>query len=243
MSSAVEAHVLSRIGRATVVREPFAHCVIDDIFPAEFYEDIIDHWPGESAWLPLGESGRVSRDRYRERMVVLMDQAGFARLDPARRAFWSQSVGDWLLGAGLRRLLLAKFEGDLRDGGFASSLEETAGDALIVSDRTDYAIGPHTDAQHRVASLLFYLPEDSAFKRFGTSFYRPREPSFRCRGGPHYDFAAFERTATIDFVPNRLVVFPKSDRCFHGVEPVTLPGIERRLMIYNIRRPRPSAPS
>jgi hypothetical protein len=186
--------------------------------------------------VPLSESGRVSKDKYAERMVVLMDPAGLARLGEARHSFWRDQVGAWLLAEGLREHLLRKFAADLDGTSFAAPVEETAGDALIVSDRTNYAIGPHTDAQHRVVSLLFYLPEDSTFRRFGTSFYEPLDPAFRCRGGPHHPFKLFRRAATVEFVPNRLVVFPKTDRCFHGVEPVDLPGIDRRLLIYNVRR-------
>ena len=237
MSAKVEAHVLERIAAAPVRREPFAHCIVDQIFPADFYEEIIDHWPQEESWESLSESGRVTG--YAERMVVLMNAAGYARLDEARRAFWHDRVGGWLLGAGLREHLLRKFAADLEGTEFAARAEATAGDALIVSDRTHYAIGPHTDAMHRVASLLFYLPEDSTFRRFGTSFYQPLDPAFRCRGGPHHPFELFRRTATVEFVPNRLVMFPKTDRCFHGVEPVDLPGIDRRLLIYNVRRAAP----
>ena len=234
MSSTVEAYVLGRIASATIVREPFAHCVIDDIFPQDFYESVIDHWPEESSWRPLAESGRVKG--YAERLVVLMEPDSLARLESGRRTFWEREVGDWLLGPRLRRALLEKFAPDLEGSGFAVSPDETVGDALIVSDRTEYAIGPHTDAPHRVVSLLFYLPEDAAFRRFGTSFYAARDPAFRCRGGPHHPFQLFRRTGTVEFLPNRLVVFPKSDRCFHGVERVDLPGIDRRLLIYNVRR-------
>jgi hypothetical protein len=236
MSSSVEAHVLARIAAAPVLREPFAHCIIDEVFPADFYEAIIDHWPEEASWRPLNESGRVGQGAYAQRLVVLMKEAHYARLDDERRVFWQHEVGDWLLGMTLRRALLDKFAEDLTESGFGARPEQTIGDALIVSDRTNYAIGPHTDAPHRVVSLLFYLPEDAAFRRFGTSFYAPRDPQFRCRGGPHHPFKLFQRSRTVDFVPNRLVVFPKTDRCFHGVEPVDLPGIERRLLIYNVRR-------
>jgi len=236
MNRGVEAHVLERIAAAPVTREPFAHCIVDQVFPADFYEEIIDHWPEEESWAPLGESGRVSQDAYAERMVVLMDPAGFARLDEPRRAFWRDRVGAWLLGRTLREHLLRKFAADLEGTEFAATADATAGDALIVSDRTHYAIGPHTDAQHRVVSALFYLPEDATFRRFGTSFYQPLDAAFRCRGGPHHPFKLFRRAATVDFVPNRLVLFPKTDRCFHGVERVDLPGIDRRLLIYNVRR-------
>jgi hypothetical protein len=231
MSSGVEAHVLARLAGAPVRTEPFEHCIVDEVFPPEFFEAIIDHWPQEESWQPLSESGRVSAGSYSARLVVLMNPAGYARLDPDARAFWAQA-GDWLLGPRFRAAVLQKF----------GMQEDAAGsDALIVSDRTTYAIGPHTDAPHRRVSLLFYLPEDATFRRFGTSLYEPLDPSFRCRGGPHHDFSRFRRVATMEFLPNRLVAFPKSDRCFHGVEPVDLPGIDRRLLIYNVRAPSSAA--
>jgi hypothetical protein len=63
----------------------------------------------------------------------------------------------------------------------------------------------------------------------------PRDRTFRCPGGPHHDATDFELVKTVDFVPNRLLAFPKNDHCFHGVERVDLPGIERRLLIYDVQ--------
>ena len=227
MFSGVEAHVLERIAAAPVLREPFPHCVIDEVFPEDFYEAIIDYWPQAESWQPLSDSGRVSPGAYAARQVVLMNENGYARLDEERRNFWAQEVGRWLLGSEFRAQVMAKFGVQAKD---------PASDALIVSDRTTYAIGPHTDAPHRAVSLLFYLPEDATFRRFGTSLYEPLDPDFRCAGGPHHPFKRFRRVTTVEFVPNRLVAFPKSDRCFHGVERVDLAGIDRRLLIYNVRR-------
>jgi hypothetical protein len=226
MFSGVEAHVLGQIAAAPLLREPFPYCVIDAVFPEEFYEAIIDYWPQDRSWQPLSESGRVSPGAYSARQVVLMNDQGYARLDEERREFWAREVGAWLLGPEFRSQVMAKFR---------VSGENAASDALIVSDRTTYAIGPHTDAPHRAVSLLFYLPEDATFRRFGTSLYQPLDPAFRCAGGPHHSFKRFRRVSTVEFVPNRLVAFPKSDRCFHGVERVDLPGIDRRLLIYNVR--------
>jgi hypothetical protein len=236
MYSDVENHVLRRIAAAPILEQPFTHCVIDGIFPQHLYESIIDSWPEEPSWQALGESGRVSKDSYAERKVVLMTEVDLARLDPARREFWQQQIASWLMGPKLRAALLAKFHDALARGAFGASPEQTLGDALIVSDRTNYAIGPHTDAPHRVVSLLFYLPEDATFRRFGTSLYVPKDRAFRCAGGPHHPFEKFQRATTVEFLPNRLVLFPKSDRCFHGVERVDLQGIERRLLIFNLRR-------
>jgi hypothetical protein len=45
------------------------------------------------------------------------------------------------------------------------------------------------------------------------------------------------------FVPNSLFVFLKTDRSFHGVEPVTDPDVRRWLLLYDIfaRKVEPGA--
>ena len=73
-----------------------------------------------------------------------------------------------------------------------------------------------------------------AMAHLGTSIYRPRSP-FTCDGGPHYPFDPFERIKTTRFAPNTLFMFVKSDISFHGVEPISDPGVERDLLLYSIR--------
>ena len=101
MSSAVEAHVLARLAAARVRGEPFEHCIVDQVFPADFFEAIIDHWPEEDSWRPLSESGRVSPGACSARQVVLINPEGLARLAPDEQAFWAR-MGEWLLGPALR---------------------------------------------------------------------------------------------------------------------------------------------
>ena len=71
-------------------------------------------------------------------------------------------------------------------------------------------------------------------KHHGTSLYRPIVANFRSEDGRHYPFHLFQRVRTVDFVPNRLLMFPKTDRSFHGVERIEELGTNRRLLSYNI---------
>jgi hypothetical protein len=112
-----------------------------------------------------------------------------------------------------------------------------SGDALIISDRTNYGIGPHTDAPQRLLSFLFYLPEDDTLADCGTSIYRPNNPEFSCPGGPHHAFDDFRKIATVGFLPNRLLVFANNAKSFHGVETLMRENLDRRLLIYNVRLP------
>jgi hypothetical protein len=109
------------------------------------------------------------------------------------------------------------------------------GDALLVNDQTNYAVGPHTDAPHRLVTFLFYLPKDDSMRDLGTSVYRPKDSNFVCWGGPHHPFEKFEHVRTVEFLPNRLLAFPKTEKSFHGVERIEREGINRPLLINNIR--------
>jgi hypothetical protein len=117
----------------------------------------------------------------------------------------------------------------------ASDSLKVRGDALLVNDQTNYAVGPHTDAPHRLVTFLFYLPRDTSMRELCTSVYRAKDPSFTCWGGPHHPFEKFDFVRTVEFLPNRLLAFPKTERSFHGVEKIEREGINRPLLINNIR--------
>lgn len=108
-------------------------------------------------------------------------------------------------------------------------------EALVIQDRTNYKLGPHTDMPAKVLSLLFYLPADDSMPHLGTSMYLPTDPTFTCDGSTHYDFKGFQRLLTMPYVRNTLFAFMKTPNAFHGVEPVTEPGVERALLLYDIK--------
>jgi FkbM family methyltransferase len=235
---AVLQHVLDRVARAELVTDPFPYLVIDEIFPPDYYAELLAQFPTATSLRPIGQTGRVPVDAYRDRHVVLFQEDELSRLQPAQRAFW-QSMAQWLYSDPFVNAFVTKFAGALQprlesimaaDGKILSR-----GDALLVQDHTRYAIGPHTDAPHRLVSFLFYLPQDDSMRDLGTSIYRPKDPNFSCWGGPHHPFEPFDRVKTIDFLPNRLVAFPKTEQSFHGVERIEREHVERRLLIHNIR--------
>lgn len=231
-------HVLEKLEAAPIETDPFPYVVIDGIFPEGYYQRILEAFPDESSFVPIDETGRVSPGSYKERGVVLFERDNLARIPSPRREFW-QAFSAWLYS-------------DLFVAGFVNKFAEVLdyrlqricadgvplrvrSDALLVKDRTNYEIGPHTDSPYRLVSFLFYMPADRSLREYGTAFYRAKDKDFTCWGGPHYDFADFERASTMEFLPNRLVAFPKTERTFHGVEPVARPDVARHLLINNIR--------
>lgn len=103
----------------------------------------------------------------------------------------------------------------------------------LIRDHEGYKIGPHTDSPHKIVSLLFYLPATDDYADFGTSVYVPNDPSFKCAGGPHYPFEPFDKVTTAPYRANSCFGFWKTDRSFHGVEPLTV-EFNRDILLYNI---------
>jgi len=231
-------HISQRVQSTKTELMPFPHLVVDDVFPKEYYQEVIKNFPTGATLRPIGETGRVPLNQYKERHTVLFEEEDFSRLTPLQNTFWRE-FASWMYTDQFVSIFLGKFSQELEPR-FSKIIEaekilKLKGDALIVSDKSNYAIGPHTDAAHRLVSFLFYLPQDDSMRDLGTSVYRPKNPNFTCWGGPHYSFDEFERVKTIEFVPNRLVVFPKTEISFHGVEKIQQTNINRPLLINNIR--------
>lgn len=236
--SEVEQQVMYRLANAPLRHWPFPHLVVDDVFPAHFYARLIASLPPIESYRGIADSGRVATvtaDAYRQRHTIDLMRPEPERFPIEQRDFWTGFL-DWLIGQrfimfALQKfspLVTARFSQNLRDARFHPEFQ-------LVRDFTDYALGPHTDSPHKVAVLLFYLPPMGTTNAdLGTSLYVPRDTSFRCDGTRHHARENFLRAATMPWRPNTLVAFFKSARSFHGVEPVTGPGLRRDLIQLSI---------
>jgi hypothetical protein len=237
-------HVLQKIEEAEIKATPFPYLVVDNVFPADYYQEILTNLPAESSMKPLGESGRVThegvtgKEVYRERLALLFEPDEFNKLDEVRREFWNQ-LASWLYSNYFLNQLIAKFYAALEPRITKILRAEgelfIKGDSLIVNDQTNYAIGPHTDNPHRLITLLFYLPKDCSMSNLGTSIYIPKDRAFCDWGGPHHKREKFDLVETVEYLPNRLLMFPKTEKSFHGVEKIERADIKRHLLINNIR--------
>lgn len=235
---AVLDHVLKRVASAEVINDPFPYAVIDGIFPNDYYAEMLAHFPKPDSLRPIGETGRVSREAYKDRHVVLFTDDEFSRMSEEQQRFWREFAG-WMYSDLFLSLFVLKFQHALEPR-LAKILADTSvlrarGDALLVNDQTNYAIGPHTDAPHRLVTFLFYLPKDDSMRELGTSVYRAKDPNFVCWGGPHHPPEQFDLVRTVEFLPNRLLTFPKTEWSFHGVGQILRAEVNRPLLINNIR--------
>lgn len=206
----VEDHILHAIANAAVEGAPYPYVYIENVFPADFYAEILAHLPAE--YTPIATSRNAKG--YPNRFTAA-----------PKDAFWHALKGR-LQNGRLRKALCEKL-------GAKDDPAALTDEVLLIRDLAGYAIGPHTDSPAKVITALFYLPQDESLIQAGTSIYTPKDPAFRCKGGPHYPFDGFDRLRTMAFKPNSVFIFLKTDDSFHGVEPCT--GT-RNVLLYDIRR-------
>ncbi len=231
-------HALRRMHDTPLQSDPFPHKIVDNVFPQEYFDEMRKQFPPVDSMISLGETGRVPQGAYAERLCVLLEPDGMARIPEPQRSFW-MGLAQWLFHPHfinrVSEIFWTHSENRFACCRTHDNHVRVRGDGLLVSDRTNYAIGPHTDAPHRLITFLFYMPGDESLRALGTSIYRPKDPGFVCSSGTHYPFDQFERVSTAEFLPNRLFVFAKNERSFHGVEPIAQVGVDRRLLVYNVR--------
>ncbi len=235
MSSAAEEYVIYQIVNAPMRDYPYPHIYVENIFPPDFYSQLRKNWPDSSALKTISETGRVAKGLYPDRFILPFTPPDIETLAGDRRAFWSD-FGEWFMAYRFLNTVINLF-GRYSRQRFGETLDQCRfeADSLIVRDKTNYALGPHTDAPHKLLSMLFYCPGDARMAHLGTSIYVPLDPDFRCKGGPHYRHKLFRKVTTMEYKPNSLFAFFKNDHSFHGVEPITDMNVQRDILLYDVR--------
>ena len=232
-STDVEQFVFYQLANAQVRPYPFPHFFVSPIFPDGFYRALRERLPEVSGYQRLDETGTVPKGAYPERFICSLEELEERESVAEGGSFWAE-LNTWLMGPAFARLVMYKFSESISLRFGESAQVHTSNEARLVRDLTNYAISPHTDVPHKLVSLLFYLPPDERTLDLGTSIYLPKDPTFRCEGKAHHKFELFNKVATMEFRPNSLFGFFKTDRAFHGVDRIAAEGIVRDLLLYNI---------
>lgn len=202
-------HAIYALRNAEVRKYPFPHFHAHEVFPWSFYDDLVASLPGEDEYQPLAGG-------YKHRKAVPAIE--FVK-DFDSNYFAAQVLSiftPWFFER-FPHSDRAKLRHEIR----------------FIRDEEGYAIGPHTDAPHKVVSLLFYLPKEYGFSKHGTSVYVPDDGKRTCKGGPHHKFEGFTEVWRAPYVPNSCFGFWKTDNSWHGVEEIGV-KIQRDVMLFNI---------
>jgi hypothetical protein len=235
----VYAHLTNAIGAAPVINDPFTHIYVRDVFPDDFYAEMLANMPEPEKYQALADVGHVSDDYNRSRLIFSGQPKDLGLLPPELAEFWDKLFAT-LQHTQFINFIHQKFS-DTINGRFANPETALEGEHLIgaesflIRDNAGYDLGPHTDSPAKIVPSLFYLASDEDHAYLGTSFYSPIQEGFTCPGGPYYPFDQFKRTTTAPYLPNTMLAFAKTSDAFHGVENVGNPDDHRDILFFDLK--------
>lgn len=229
-------NLLYRLINAPIRPYPFPHCYLENVFDDEWYEKILADFPANETCAALNE--RTTKYGAKRYNVRLNDEKVAAFPDPIQKTW--RDVMNFIHGSEFVVTMFQKFEPIVRQslkvdlGKQYKEQFKLTSSSIVVRDKTNYSLNPHTDARHKLITTLFYFAEDDSQKHLGTSLYLPKERSYYHPNSPHLQREKFECAYTLDYKPNAALIFPVSGRSFHGVEPIRDENPQRLLLQHQI---------
>jgi hypothetical protein len=200
--------------RATELNtSPTPYIFVRDIFPADFYTAIQEHFPPESIFRSK-DPRRTGNQRallYRKNVNLAQDMDAF---ESRSRPYWNL-MREVIDHRDFIQAVFQKFAEPMR-GRYGRDSLDVRIRLEVFRDLAGYAIGPHTDAPHKVFTGLFYLPPDNSQQDLGTSLFAPKQPGLAEDSGRQFPFELFEEKARMPFSPNCMFMFMKTHTSFHG---------------------------
>jgi hypothetical protein len=215
------AHFVARLGTARVVAEPYPHYYLENVFPADYYRELLARLPASSVYQNLFEVTDYKLEHFRHRDQRDLKDGWTHALPVEIKSFW-ESFDEWFRGPALAEAVLDSFAEPLSARfGAKDSWPQVSVEPQLIRHRAGYFLGPHSDLYTKLVVLLIYLAPDESAGHLGTSLYRPKDAGFTCPKSLHHPFEDFVRVKTAPYRPNSMLAFLRSDISFHGVEPLT----------------------
>ena len=246
-----ESQIAYKIYNSRTNAYPFPHGQIENFLPAELINSVLGHWPSQKEFTSNKDSGsvrntegkRIPEDHpYNFRhQIALTDKPEIENITGENFPFW-KSFTDILCSRKIinafialyaknlvKRFKLDEFNDLFKKMVYSPSIH-------LIHDKTNYALGPHTDNEGKVIVILIYFESDleEGKNSLGTSVYIPKDPGFLCSKGSHHNHEDFIRVFSANFQKNNAFSFCRSDKSFHGVEKVQGKSVERKLLQYSI---------
>ena len=241
----VKKHIINKIEKSELFDYPFAHKFIENIFPIEIYNKLLKSLPDKSFYVPITETGLVSKNYSPERFVIDLEPKNLEVLQNEIKSFFKNliqilispelfSIISSQLHLAINDVIKNFTEKQKRDYG-TDNIEFVAFFQLV-KDLTKFSLGAHTDAPDKFFSFLFFLPSNDSLSKIGTTVYN------KSQKGLTYDKRHYSKEETkklfvpfktYPFIPNSLLIFLRSNNSFHGVEEINIMQEERNVLLLN----------
>lgn len=227
--------VYTKIMDEPIVMDPFPHLTISNIFPSNFYQDILENLPEKDQYVSQTYARQPRLHVYANRFEFKLTPEKISTLPSVKKHFWT-TMCEYLLSEKLMNGLLSKFCNELKTRFQTDDLRDLRPHpvACLNRDCTGYSLGPHTDAPKKLFVILFYLPKDNSLSHLGTSIFKPKDMTVTDKTGAHFPFEAFDEISMVPYSPNSMLLSCWNNRSWHGVKKIHEENVERDAIMYNI---------
>jgi len=219
---AVRERLVEKIETARVNYEPFAHVFMENVFPDEVYDCILEHLPTR-----LGSYRPMEKNRKRH-FIPLIDRLGGTQ---TKVPFWSELSKVTLGSDDVRDAYVRKFRTTI-ESRFKTKVE-TVLKTIQLNHRLDltrdspgYSIPPHTDTNDKAVTILYYLAKKDGKSKtsMGTRTYvSKKNESDAWKDGiasAANNFKGFTEVESAPFVTNVVFAFAPCWSSWHGVKSI-----------------------
>ncbi len=223
---------------------PFSHKIVSNIFPKIFYEKLINNLPSIDEYTPIVKTGRVSANYPAERYIFEINKDNVSKLDIDKQKVFNQIIELFthpqffnVISGEFKETInkrIAEFNDEEKKKFGSNNFNFTMGTSLV-KDITKYKLGVHTDTPSKFLTFLFYIPENDNNRDLGTALYAPKDRDFHLKNevADHYAIEDFNLVKKVEFLPNTLFIFPRTNYSYHGVQKINNEGVERNLLLLN----------
>jgi hypothetical protein len=169
-------HIVQRIEATPAIDEPFSHIYLEEVFPRDIYEGLLNQLPEEGLY--GGAAGRHrDGDGDYHRSVFFLTPTNLERLSAEQQTLWG-GVGAALTAPELKQALFTRLARDLtfryrvplsRAGQLPGYPRPT-----LYRETEGFEIQPHPDTRKKVVTMHLYCPVDHSQLDLGTALYRRR---------------------------------------------------------------------
>ncbi|MDC0056994.1 hypothetical protein OAJ74_02450 [Alphaproteobacteria bacterium] len=240
----IKKHIVNKILSSVLLNHPYDHKFVEGVFPDLFYNDLLTNIPDKSIFVPINTTGSVTANYSPERFIFNFQEKNIInKLEPSKKAFL-QNLFKILTSQDLFTSVTSQFSKtiDARLKNLSDDEKKKCGfpnlefkiKTALIKDFTKYSLGAHTDTATKFVTFLFYLPSNKDLQKVGTTLYKPIDnPDRDTHNSAEKTKQNFIKIKTCPFIPNSVLIFPRTSMSFHGVEEVNIDQKERNLLSLN----------
>jgi hypothetical protein len=244
--------VVDKVTDSVIILEPYPHILIDEIFPTDFYQDVIKNLSSLKSWEIFHKPSRKAGNAKRSEICIcddrlkrtLREKTGgifdFLAMNKSNQSFMQEIHGtslevfcEVITSLELKNGLLKHFSKFLKNR--YSNSNSVDRHIQMNKDKSMFKISPHTDTEIKLLFGIFYLAENNDHPELCTTMYKHKSDLRSWRTTPLKKVSddEFERVKDIEYLPNRLVIFLKNDKSWHGVN-IQDNDIDRYTIYYSL---------